>query len=85
MFCFSALCVFSSFAIIPLGKRELVALFLLCFECHVPDIVLRLFLDVPLFRLWSVIVVFPDLTHLLLKGHTTLTWVRSGSVVECLT
>ena len=34
MFCFALLCVHSSFAIISLRKRELVALLLLCSECH---------------------------------------------------
>ena len=34
--CFAVLSVLSSFAIISLGKRELVALPLLCSECHVP-------------------------------------------------
>ena len=31
----AVLCVLSSFAIMSLGKRELVALLLLCPECHV--------------------------------------------------
>ena len=34
LFCFGVLCVLSSFAIISLGKRELVALLLLCSECR---------------------------------------------------
>ena len=38
--CFAVLCVGSSFAIILLGKRELVALLLLCSECHVAVVVL---------------------------------------------
>ena len=40
LFCFAVLCVLSSFAIISLGKRKLVALLLLCSECHVAVIVL---------------------------------------------
>ena len=40
LFCFAVLCVVSIFAIISLGKRELVALLLLCSECHVTVIVL---------------------------------------------
>ena len=40
LFCFAVLCVLSSFAIISLGKRELVALLLLCSECHGAVIVL---------------------------------------------
>ena len=40
MLCFAVLCALSSFAIILLGKREPVALLLLCSECHVTVIVL---------------------------------------------
>ena len=40
LFCFAIVCVLSSFAIIWLGKRELVALLLLCSECHVAVIVI---------------------------------------------
>ena len=47
LFCFAVLCVLSSFAIISLGKRELVALLLFCPECHAAVIVLLLFLAVP--------------------------------------
>ena len=39
-FCYAVLCVPSRFAIISLGKRELVALLLLFSECHVTVIVL---------------------------------------------
>ena len=46
-FCFTVLCVLSSFAIICLGKSEPVTLLLLCSECHVAVIVLWLFLTVP--------------------------------------
>ena len=38
-FCFAVFCVVSSFAIISLGTRELVALLLLCSEYHVAVIV----------------------------------------------
>ena len=38
--CISVCCVRSSFAVISLGKRELVALLLLCSECHVAVIVI---------------------------------------------
>ena len=58
-----ALCP-SSFAIILMGKRELVALLSLSFWCLV--IVVWLFLAVPWVCLQFVIVVFPDHTHLLL-------------------
>ena len=40
LFCFAGVCVISSFAIISLGTRELVALLLLCSICHVALIVL---------------------------------------------
>ena len=40
LFCFAVLGVLSSFAIISLGKRDLVALLLLRSECHVAVVVL---------------------------------------------
>ena len=52
-----------SFAIILMGKRELVALLSLSSWCLV--IVVLLFLAVPWVCLQFVIVVFPDHTHLL--------------------
>ena len=55
--------VHSSFAIILMGKRELVALFSLSSWCLV--IVVWLFLAVPWVCLQFVIVVFPDHTQLL--------------------
>ena len=60
MFCFfiALLCVQSSFAIILIWKRELVALLFLSYCCLV--IVMWLFLTVPRFCLQFVIVVFPD-------------------------
>ena len=61
----------SSFAIILMGKRELVALLSLFSWCLV--IVVWIFLAVPLVSLQFVIVVFPDHTHLLfLEGHLYL-------------
>ena len=48
-----------------LEKRELVALLLLCSECHVSVIVLGLLLAVPLVGLQCVIGAFPGHTHLL--------------------
>ena len=45
MFCFALLCVHSSFAIISMGKRELVAL--LCLSSWCLKIVLWLFLTMP--------------------------------------
>ena len=61
--CFVVLYVPSSFAIILIGTRELVALFNLSSWCLV--IVVWLFLAVPLVCLQFVIVVFPDHTHFL--------------------
>ena len=46
LFCCALLCVLSSFTIIPLGKRELVALLLWYSECHVSVIILCLFIMV---------------------------------------
>ena len=56
----------SGFAIILMGKRELVALLSLSSLCLVT--VEWLFLTVPWVCLQFVSVVFPDLTHLLLSG-----------------
>ena len=64
MFCCTLLYVPSSFPIILLGKRELVALFSLSSWCLV--MVVWLFLAVPEVCLQFVIVVFTDHTHLLL-------------------
>ena len=62
-FCCTLLYVHSSFAIILMGKRELVALLGLSFLCLV--IVVRLFLAVSWFCLQFVIMVFPCYTHFL--------------------
>ena len=61
MFCCALLCVYSSIAIILMGKRELVALLDLSSWCLV--MVERLFLAVLRGCLRFVIVVFPDHTH----------------------
>ena len=63
MFCGTLLYVHSSFAIILMEKRELVALLSLSSWC--PLIVVWLFLAVTCVCLKFVIVVFPDHTHLL--------------------
>ena len=68
MFCCALLCVHSSFAIILMGKRELVALLCLSSWCLV--IVVWLFLTVPHVCLKFVIVVFPDHTLLLFSDQT---------------
>ena len=61
MFCCALLYVHSSFAIILMGKRELVAL--LCLSSWCLMMVVRLFLVVPWGCLLFVIVVFPEFTH----------------------
>ena len=58
------LCLFL-FASILTRKRQLIALLLLSFGCLVTINVLPLFLTVPCVGLHSVIVLFPDHTHLL--------------------
>ena len=65
MFCYVLLYVYSSFEIILMGKRELVALLKLSSWCLV--IVVWLFLSVPWVCLQFVIVVIPDHTHYLLS------------------
>ena len=63
MLCCALLCVHSNFAIISMGKRELVALLCLSSWCLV--IVVWLFRTMPRVCLQFVIVLFPDHTHLL--------------------
>ena len=65
MFCLFDLILHSSFAIILMGKRELVALLVLSSWCLV--MVVWLFLSVPWVCLRFVIVVFPDHTHYFLR------------------
>ena len=62
MLCCTLFYVYSSFAIILVGKRELIALLSLSTWCLV--IVVFLFLAVPWGCLQFVIVVVPDHTHL---------------------
>ena len=57
-FCYTLLCVHSSFAIILKRKRKLVALLLLCYRCIFTIHVLWLFFTVPWVGLQYVIVVF---------------------------
>ena len=66
MFCCTLLYVNSSFAIILMVKRKLVALLSLSSCCFF--MVVWLFLVVPWVCLLFVIVVFPDHTHLLFLG-----------------
>ena len=63
MFCCTLIYVYSSFAIILMGKTELVALPSLSSWCMV--IVVWLFLAVPWVGLQFVIVIFSEHTHLL--------------------
>ena len=71
MFCCELLCVHSSFAIILMGKIELVAL--LCLSSWCLMIVVWLFLTMPRVCLQFVIMVFPDHIHLLfLKPYQEL-------------
>ena len=63
LFCCALLCVHSSFAIISMGKRGLVAMLCLSSWCSV--IVVWPFLTMPWNCLQFVIVVFPDHTHFL--------------------
>ena len=62
MFCCALLCVHSSFAIILMGRRELVAL--LCLSSCSLVIVVWLYLTMTRICLQFVIVVYPDHTHL---------------------
>ena len=78
MFCCTLLYVYSSIAIILMGKRELIALLNLSSWCLV--MVERLFLAVHWGCLQFVIVVFSDHTHLLLYHFRTfLTTKRSNA------
>ena len=70
MFCCTLLCVHSSFAIILMGMRELVALLSLSSWCLV--MVVWLFLAVPWVCLRFVIVEFPDHTQLLFFSRLRL-------------
>ena len=69
MFSCTLLYVHSIFAIILMGKREMVAVLGLSSRCLV--MVVWLFLAVPHGCLRFVIVVFPDHTHLLFLGFVT--------------
>ena len=64
---YALLYVHSSFAIILMMKRKMVAFLLMSFRCLVTVNVLWFFLTVPLVGLQCMIVVFPDHAHLLSK------------------
>ena len=70
LFCYTLLCVHSSFAIIFKRKRKLVALLLWSNRYIVTINVMWLFLTVLWVCLQYVIVVFPDHTHLLFDVRT---------------
>ena len=80
VFCCTLLYVYSSIAIILMGKRELIALLNLSSWCLV--MVERLFLAVPRGCLQFVIVVFPDHTHLLFlkEDHQMIIHVKFGEI-----
>ena len=78
MFCCALLYVHSSFAIILMGERELVALLSLSSWCLV--IAVWLFLAVPWVCLQFVIVVLPDHTHLLFFSHLFAGVFRGASI-----
>ena len=65
LFCYASLCVHSSFAIILMRKRKLIALLLLSYRCIYSIHVLWLFPTVPWVVIQCVIVVLPDHIHLL--------------------
>ena len=75
MFCCTSLDVYSSIAIILMGKRELVALLDLSSWCLV--MVERLFLAVPWGCCRFVVVVFPDHIYLLFFTHVITTGIIS--------
>ena len=81
MFCCTLLYVPSSFAIMLMRKRELVALLSLSSWCLV--IVVFLFLAVPWVFLQFVIVVFPDNTHLLFFLFLILRNVFPINILNC--
>ena len=71
LFCCAGLCVLSSFTMISLGKRELVALLVLSSWCHVAVIGICPFFNVSWVGLQRVIVAFPGHSHLLSDRITT--------------
>ena len=67
LFCYSVLCVLSSFAISLMGEESaLIALIVFLVSCDCYSVA-WLFLTVPWVGMQCVIVVFPDHTHLLFQ------------------
>ena len=79
LLCLAVLCVLSSFAIILLGSKELVALLLLCSECH--HVAVIVFLMVTWVCMQYLIVTFPCPTHLLFTK--VLTDLLHTSLLHC--
>ena len=79
LFSNALLSTLSSFVIVSLRKRELAALFKLCFCCHVAVSVLCFFTMVLWVGLWSVIVAFPGRTQFLFDKsvENEQTWKRA--------
>ena len=75
--------VHSSFAIILMGKRELVAL--LCLSSWCLLIVVSLFLTMPRVCLQFVSVVFPDHTHFLFFKQGGIVLLRSSALASART
>ena len=97
LFCYSLLCVHSSFAIILKRKRKVVALQLLPYRCIVTINVMRLFLAVPWVAMQCVILVFPYHTHFLqciqcsprqyiqkLQAHTQTYFTFGINTINCV-
>ena len=82
MFCCKLLYVHSSFAIILMGKRGLVALLSLSSWCLVMAVWLSL--AVPWVCLRFLIVVFPDHTHLLFLKSWTMVKVKRKELSDKL-
>ena len=80
MFCCTLLYVHSSFAIILMGKRELIALLNLSYWCLVLE--MWLFLAVPRACLYFVIVVYPDHTHLLFLDLSITNGLVSSNIYD---
>ena len=81
MFCYTFRYVHPSFAIILMGKRELVALLNLSSWCLV--MVESFFLAVPRGCLRFVIFVFPDHTHLLFCMLNTIIYIMENKFSKC--
>ena len=84
LFCYTVLSINSSFAHIPLGKRDLIALILLSSCCHATVSVPCLFLTVWLLGLQYVIVVFSGLLVLRMRTASPSTRFYTSHIVNRL-